>query len=120
MEVLQHVVADLVDGLRAELLLRAGVGARRSAQHHVEEAQLREAVVELMLVLAPQPAADPGAPDLPVAAERALHVAHHGAVVAAVERLHRVVVEQVEGLQESRGGAQRGGEQHLAQDGGGR
>lgn len=119
MEVLQHVIADLMDGLRPQLLLDAGVGARRPPQHRVEEGQLREAVGELMLVLAPEPAADPGAPDLRVAAQRRLHVAHHGAVVAAVERMHRAVVEQVEGLQEAGGCGQRRGQQHLDQDGGG-
>lgn len=117
-EVLQHVIADLMDGLRPQLLLDAGAGARRPPQHRVEEGQLREAVGELMLVLAPEAAADPRAADLPVAAQRRLHVAHHGAVVAAVERLHRAVVEQVEGLQEAGGCGQRRGQQHLDQDGG--
>lgn len=117
-EVLQHVVADLMDGLWPQLVLDAAVGARRPPQHRVEEGQVREAVGELMLVLAPEPAADPGAADLPVAAQRRLHVAHHGTVVTAVERLHGAVVEQVEGLQEAAGGGQRRGQQHLDQDGG--
>lgn len=106
-EVLHHVLADSVHGLRAQLLLHTRVHARRSPDGRAKEARLREDVPELMLVLAPQPTAYRGAPDLPVAAERPLHVPHHIGVVAAVERLHRVLVQEVEGLRESGAGCQQ-------------
>lgn len=108
-EVLHHVLADLVHGLRAQRLLHARVHARRSPDDRVKEARLREALAELMLVLAPQPAPYPGAAELPVAADRALHAPHRPGVVAAVERPHGVLVQQIEGLQESGAGGQQDG-----------
>lgn len=101
-EVLSDILADSVHGLRAELLLHASVDARCSPQNHVEEAQLGEGFIKRMLILAPQPAPHFGAPDLRVAAERPLHVAHHVRVVAAVKRLHRMVIQEVVGLQKRR------------------
>lgn len=91
-EVLRYILADFVHGLGAEFLLDACVHARCSPEDHVEEAQVGESLIEGMLVLAPQSAPDLGAPDLSVAAERSLHEAHHVSVVAAVKRLHRIVI----------------------------
>lgn len=115
-EVLHHILADFVHRLGAQFLLDALVHTRRSPQDHVEEAQVREGLIKRMLVLAPQPAPDLGAPDLGVAAERSLHVAHHAAVVAAVKRLHRVVIQEVAGLQDRGRGGQQDGEQQSSED----
>ncbi len=115
-EVLHYILADFMHGLRAEFLLDASVHARSSPEDHVEEAQVREGFIKRMLVLAPQPAPDSGAPDLCVAAERSLHVAHHIAVVAVVKRPHRAVIQKVVRLQESCWGWQHDGEQDHWED----
>lgn len=100
-EVLHYILADFVHRLRAKFVLDAFVYARRSPENHVEEAQVGESFTKRMLVLAPQPAPDFGAPNLSVAAERSLHEAHHAFVVAAVKRLHRIVIQKVVRLQKS-------------------
>lgn len=101
MKVLHNILADFMHGLRSQFLLDACVHTGCSPEDPIEEAQVRERLTERMLVLAPQPAPDPGAPDLSVAADGSLHEAHHVFIVAVVKRLHRMVVEKVVGLQES-------------------
>lgn len=103
-EVLHYILADFVRRLRAKFLLDARVHTRCSPEDRVGEAQLREGLIKLMLVLAPQPAPDSGAPDFCVAAERSLHVTHHAVVVAVGKRPHRIVIQKVERLEKSCGG----------------
>lgn len=111
-EVLRHILADFVQRLCSKFVLDAAVHAGRPVQHHVEEAQLREGVIERMLVLAPQPAADSGAAHLGLTAQRRLHVPHHIRVLPAVKRLNAAVVQEVIGLQETIGS---GGRSHRGQ-----
>lgn len=51
-----------------------------------------------------------------MAAERSLHVSHHIVVVAVVERLHRVLVQEIEGLQKSGAGCQQDCEQDFGEE----